>query len=256
MQINDENNHTMKIVDQFTKQSVPFAELPGHMDSIQMLIEMSEITEKDFVLDIACGPGMVACEFAKIANHVTGIDITQKMIEQAEKRLNEHHLTNISFDLGTVLPLPYEDESFSIVVTRYSFHHFLDPRVVLFEMCRVCKKNGTILIADPVLPKEKVDTYNKMEKLRDPSHTQALSVNAFDKIMQDSGLKNLRRSSYKVEMELETQLKASFPNPGDDEKIRNIFRKDIGVDTLGMSAHYVGNEIHLSYPISVYVGEK
>ena len=57
-------------------------------------------------------------------------------------------------------------------------------------------------------------------------------------------------------MELEKQLKASFPNPGDDEKIRELFRQDVELDKLGMGAHMVGSEIHFSYPISIYVGNK
>lgn len=256
MSTEDKQGHDARIVDQFTKQAIPFTELPGHMDSIQMLIEMSKVTSEDFVLDVACGPGMVACEFAKVARHVTGIDITEKMIEQAHKRQKELGLTNLSWDIGSVLPLPYESESFSAVITRYSFHHFLDPDAVLSEMCRVCKQGGVVLIADTVLSKENVDAYNRMEKLRDPSHTQALSFDDFDQMMRNSGLKNLRRGSYKVEMELEKQLKASFPNPGDDEKIREIFRQDVELDKLGMSAHMVVNEIHFSYPISIYLGNK
>jgi hypothetical protein len=60
-----------------------------------------------------------------------------------------------------------------------------------------------------------------MEKLRDPSHTQALSYEAWEQLLGRSGLKNIQRGSYKVEMELEKQLKASFPNPGDDGVQRN-----------------------------------
>ena len=248
--------HDAEIIDQFTKQAIPFTELPGHLDSVQMLMEMSGIKTEDTVLDVACGPGIVACEFAKAVRHVTGIDITHKMIEQAEKRQKEFGLTNMSWDIGTVLPLPYESNTFSAVVTRYSFHHFLDPKAVLNEMCRVCRPDGVVLIADAALPADKVDAYNCMEKLRDPSHTRALSFEEWEKLIRDSGLKNLRRGSYRVEMELEKQLKASFPNPGDDEKIRNIFLKDNGVDSLGMNAHWEGNEIHFSYPISIYVGSK
>lgn len=221
-----------------------------------MLIELSKVSKDDVVLDVACGPGLVACEFAKIASHVTGIDITEKMIEQAKKRQKEMRLTNLSWDIGTVLPLSYGPTSFSVIVTRYSFHHFLEPKAVLSEMIRVCKKDGVVLIADAALPADKIDAYNRMEKLRDPSHTKALSYDKWGKLMRESGLRNMQRGSYKVEMELEKQLKASFPNPGDDEKIREIFRKDIGVNSLGMDAHMVGEEIHFSYPISIYVGCK
>jgi ubiquinone/menaquinone biosynthesis C-methylase UbiE len=252
----NQKKHDEKIVDQFTKQAIPFTQLPGHLDSIQMLIEMCKVKKDDTILDVACGPGIVACEFAKVARHVTGIDITEKMIEQAKKRQVDQGLNNLSWNVGTVLPLPFESKTFSAVITRYSFHHFLDHQAVLSEMCRVCKHGGIVLIADAALPKEKVDAYNKMEKLRDPSHTRALSFDEFDQTMRNSGLKNLRRGSYKVEMELEKQLKASFPNPGDDEKIRTIFRNDIDVNGLGMDAYWAGNEIHFSYPISIYVGGK
>lgn len=248
--------HNANIVDQFTKQAIPFTQLPGHLDSIQMLIEMSDLTPEDNVLDVACGPGLVLCEFAKIANRATGIDITNTMLEQAQKRQSELNLTNITWDLGDVTELPYPSESFSVVITRYSFHHFVEPDKVLAEMFRVCKPNGTILIADVVLPIENLENYNKMERLRDNSHTSGLTFDQMEKMLHNIGLKKLKRGSYKVEMELEKQLKASFPKEGDDEIIREIFRQDITTNKLGMDVHLVGEEIHFSYPISIYSGKK
>ncbi|SDY23818.1 Methyltransferase domain-containing protein [Allochromatium warmingii] len=85
----NQQEHDAEIVEQFTKQAIPFTELPGHLDSIQMLIEMSKVAGDDLVLDVACGPGLVACEFAKVAQNVTGIDLTEKMIEQAKNRQKE-----------------------------------------------------------------------------------------------------------------------------------------------------------------------
>ena len=221
-----------------------------------MLIEMSKVSKEDTVLDVACGPGLVSCEFAKVAKHVTGIDITEKMIHQATKRQVELGLNNLSWDIGNVSSLPYDTNSFSIVITRYSFHHFIDPKTVLHEMVRVCKKNGIILIADAGLPANKVEAYNRLEKLRDPSHTKALSHEEWEELLNDSEIKNLQQAGYRVPMELEKQLDASFPNPGDEDKIREIFKKDLSIDSLGMKTHLVGDEIHFSYPISIYVGNK
>lgn len=252
----NQQEHDAEIVDQFTKQASPFTELPGHSDSIQLLVEMSKVADNDLVLDVACGPGLVACEFAKVTQHVTGIDLTERMIEQAKNLQKELRLSNLSWDIGTASPLPYASASFSAVLTRYSFHHFLDPKAVLKEMIRVCKPDGVVLIADAALPADKVDAYNRMEKLRDPSHTAALSYESWEQLLGPSGLNNLQRGSYNVPMELEKQLKASFPNQGDDAKIRDIFRHDINSNSLGMDAHMVGNAIHFSYPISIYVGRK
>ena len=123
-------------------------------------------------------------------------------------------------------------------------------------MVRVCRPGGQILIVDACLSAEKVDAYNHFEKLRDPSHTRALTLEEFQSFIATENLQNVRLAFYKVEMELEQQLAVSFPNPGDDEKIRQLFRDDVDIDALGIGVHRCGDEIHFAYPITVIVAEK
>ena len=248
--------HHDTIISQFTLQAVPFAELPGHSASMDMLVQFSGVGARDTVLDVACGPGIVACELAKHAAHVTGLDLTPTMIEEAGKRQQEQNLTNVSWHIGDVLPLPFPSARFSCVVTRYSFHHFLDPMAVLLEMVRVCKPHGRVMVVDAVLPSEKTGAYNRMEQLRDPSHTKALSFAEMATAFEMSGLTNIKTGRYKVEMELERQLAASFPHPGDKNKLRRMFESDIGKDAMGVGVHRMGSEIHFAYPILITVGQK
>jgi ubiquinone/menaquinone biosynthesis C-methylase UbiE len=252
----DTKKHNQAIVEQFSQQAIPFSELPGHSQSIQMLIELSGVMTSDDVLDVACGPGLVACEFALHAGHVTGIDITPQMIEQAKERQKDKQLSNLSWQVGDVLPLPFPDAHFSIVLTRYSFHHFLNPADVLAEMLRVCKPGGKVMVIDVVQPPEKVEAYDQLEKLRDPSHVHALTPSEMASIAVASGLSNVKTARYKVEGELEAQLSASFPNPGDADKIREMFRTDLKLDRMGIDVHRHGNEIHFAVPILIMVGEK
>jgi ubiquinone/menaquinone biosynthesis C-methylase UbiE len=249
-------NHEKTIIEQFSQQAKPFSELPGHHNSIKTLLTMSNVNKNDLVLDVACGPGLVTCEFAERANHVTGIDITEKMISQAKSYQQEKGLINLSWDIGTVLPLPYKSDSFSIVVTRYSFHHFLKPQAVLDEMIRVCKPSGKVMFIDVVQQPEKAEAYDHLEKLRDPSHVHALTFPEIAKLASSSGLSNIKTAQYKVEGELEQQLKASFPNPGDEDKIREIFKSDLEFNKLGINIHQQQNEIHFAVPITVVVGVK
>lgn len=58
-----------------------------------LLIENAGMTASDEVLDVACGPGLVECEIAKVAGHVTDIDLTPAMIEQARERQRSLGLT-------------------------------------------------------------------------------------------------------------------------------------------------------------------
>ncbi|MFA6100790.1 MAG: class I SAM-dependent methyltransferase [Victivallaceae bacterium] len=256
MKKNVSSGHDREIIDQFTKQAEPFAKLAGHADSMNLLAAIAAVNRHDKVLDVACGPGLVACFFAEHAGHVTGIDITEAMIAAAEKRQQEHGLTNMSWNVGDACPLPYDGGAFSIVITRYSFHHFLNPETVLREMIRVCKPGGTVMAADVAIAPECAGYYDGMEKLRDPSHVRALTVMEFMAMFQHSGLTGLRQESYSVEMELEAQLAASFPPPGGKDKLRAMFKSDIGRNRMGVRAETRDGKIYYCYPITVLAGKK
>lgn len=158
--------------------------------------------------------------------------------------------------IGNVLPLPFSDCAFSLVVTRYTFHHFLDPKAVLAEMVRVCRPGGTVLVSDVTMAPEKRDFFDVEEKLRDPSHTRTLTQAEFLQMTEELKLREIRHQFVRSERNLETHLKVSFPNPGDVEKIRRLFREDIGKDALGLGAHLEGDQIYFAYPIIIMAGKK
>jgi ubiquinone/menaquinone biosynthesis C-methylase UbiE len=256
---NRAEEHSRLILDQFTRQAVPFSEMPAHSndEANRILIDMAGTGPEDKVLDVACGPGLVACTLAEVAHHVTGLDLTPAMIEQAQVRQRAKGLTNLTWIVGDAVPLSFPDASFSVVVTRYSFHHFLDPKTVLAEMVRVCRPGGRIAIIDVFTSSpEQAEAYNRVEKLRDPSHVRALSLTELTGLCHDAGLRDLKTSFYKLEVSLEEVLARSFPNPGDADRIRQTFDEDIGVDRLGVGAHRTDGAIHFAFPIVIIAGRK
>lgn len=48
------------------------------------MLKLSNPKENDIVLDAVCGLGIVACEYTQLVSHVTGIDLSPAMIEQAQ----------------------------------------------------------------------------------------------------------------------------------------------------------------------------
>ena len=252
----DAVSHRALTIDQFTRQAIPFARLPGHSSSLDVLAELSRASTTDLALDVACGPGIVACHFAPLVAHITGIDITPEMIRQAEKAQAAHKLTNMTWKIGPAAPLPFPDDAFSLVITRYSFHHFQNPAAVVAEMLRVCRPGGRILIADVAQPTDKVAAYDEIESLRDPSHVHALSREKFSHLFLSPELEPAMFGQYWVEMSLDSQLAASFPVPGGAERIRELVQNDVGVDRCGVSAHWVGSELHYAVPIVVGAAQK
>jgi SAM-dependent methyltransferase len=245
------------ILDQFARQAIPFAQMPAHSneESCRLLIEMAGVGPEDDVLDVACGPGLVACALAPFARHVTGIDLTPAMIDQARARQRSTGLTNLTWFVGDAVPLPFPDAAFSVVVTRYSFHHFLDPNAVLTAMVRACRPGGRVGVVDVFTSSpEQAEAYNRVEKLRDPSHVRALSLEELTGLCRDAGLGDVKTAFYKLEMDLERLLAASFPNPGDADRIRRTFEDDLGADRLGLGAVRRDGAIHFAFPIAVLVG--
>jgi ubiquinone/menaquinone biosynthesis C-methylase UbiE len=247
------SGHREQILDQFTRQAVPFATAPAirNQEALDRIVRMANAGPDDTVLDVACGPGLLVCAFAPVVKHATGIDITPAMIEQACALQEQRGLTNVTWQQGDVLPLPYNDDQFSIVSARFAFHHFIDPLAVLKEMARVCRPGGRVVVADSAPAATKADAFNAMERLRDPSHVRALPVDELRGLFAAAGLAEPRIESYRLEAELESLLERSFPASGDADRIRKIFEDSLTDDALDMATERRDGKIYLSFPVAI-----
>jgi SAM-dependent methyltransferase len=252
------SEHQNEILDQFTRQATPFATAPGIRDeaALRLIVEASGAGPEDTVLDVACGPGLVVAAFARVVRHATGIDITPAMLERARTHAAQLGLTNVTWRQGDVLPLPWPDASFSIVTSRFAFHHFLDPLAVLREMKRVATPGGRVVVVDSTPEPRRADAFNRMERLRDPSHVRSLPVDEHRGLYATVGLPEPRVTSYRLEGEMEALIGRSFPHPGDDEKIREIFRAALKDDALDIQPRLEDGQIRYGFPVSVLVAER
>lgn len=255
-----QDQHNAAIIDQFSKQAAPFAELPAHSDQAALVqcFTLAGLTAEDVVLDVACGPGILACAMAETAHHVTGIDLTPAMIAQARRRQEEKGIENVSWQIGDGQSLPFADGAFSLVTSRYAFHHLLDPRAMLAEMRRVCAGDGRIMVIDATPAASARAAYDEMERRRDPSHVQALTVEELRGLGRGLGLGERRSGMYRLGVKLEEQLRASAARPDDAERVREMLRRDAddGSDKVGVGACRKDGDIHFSYPIAVVVWGK
>ena len=143
------------------------------------------------------------------------------------------------------------------MTSRFAFHHFLDPRAVLAEMTRVCALGGRIAVIDSEASPDpaKAAEFNRMEKLRDPSHVRAMPLTELKDLFPRAGLPAPRVTNYRLEGELEGLLSRSFPLPGDADKIREVFGASLGDDRLGIPMSRDGDRIRYAYPVAVLVSD-
>jgi len=104
------------------------------------------------ILEVGCGPGHLSIRLARRHGlDVTGVDLDPAMIDRA--RANAAHSDVIDdprpvFVVGDVAHLGFSDESFDLVISTLSMHHWADPDSGLSEIERVLTPGGRALIWD------------------------------------------------------------------------------------------------------------
>ena len=242
--------HNQRVVDQFTRWAKPFAEEPIHAeaDAMARTLAACAFGAGSEVLDVACGPGILACAAAVHARRVTGADLTPAMIEQARARQAAAGLENLDWRVADATALPFEDGRFDRVTTRYSFHHMLEPAAALAEMRRVCRPGGRLVVIDATPSPETQAAYDAMERLRDPSHTSALTLEQLRCIGREAGLEEVALDAYRLEAELQTLADAD-----DMAALTALFDADIdsAADRLGVGAWRGPTGIRFYFPVSI-----
>ncbi|QDI91806.1 class I SAM-dependent methyltransferase [Salicibibacter halophilus] len=142
---------------------------------LQALAETINLTGEKKVLDIATGGGHVANALAPLAKEVVAMDVTVEMLESAETFIRGNGHGNVGFVEGDAEAIPFPDEAFDAAICRIAAHHFSRPDVFLQETFRVLQPGSSFFLLDNTAPEaDMFDTfYNKVEKLRDPSHIRA-----------------------------------------------------------------------------------
>lgn len=81
----------------------------------------------------------------------TGTDITPAMLKRAQNRATTIPSLNINFQLADSLALPFEEDSFDIIIMHLILAVVPDPALALQEACRVLKPGGKIYLFDKFL---------------------------------------------------------------------------------------------------------
>jgi SAM-dependent methyltransferase len=182
--------------------------------SLPVLLNLADPNKNDLVLDVATGTGNTALAFVPLVSHVTGIDMSPKMLERAKTRASTENILNADFLEGDAEHLPFADSSFSIVTSRHAPHHFHNVPKFLSEVARVLKPRGRFVMSDQiVVHKEDQDWVNEFQRTRDPSHFLQRLVSQWQDLIHDAGLVWIKDQLVPYKLEFDWWVQASGCKP-------------------------------------------
>ena len=111
-----------------------------------------QIQQGHTVLDVGCGPGTDTIHLAHLvgqSGEVVGLDYDDEMIASANQRAYQEGVSGWArHQQGNATSLPFNDAAFDSCRSERVFQHLLFPERVLFEMARVTKPNGWVVVLD------------------------------------------------------------------------------------------------------------
>jgi SAM-dependent methyltransferase len=108
------------------------------------LVKLLKIQPGESVLDIACGNGNTAITARRKGAKVTGVDLTSELLKIAKEEERIAQVSDIEWKEGDAQNLPFEDESFDVVLSTFGHMFASQPEVAAKELIRVTKKGGRI----------------------------------------------------------------------------------------------------------------
>ena len=114
------------------------------------------------ILDVGCGLGEQDIYWIKhITGKITCIDICEELINRADKLVKKKNLQNrIEVEQGNACKLKYDDKSFDTVISLESAFHYNERSNFLKESYRVLEDDGKLVLADLLIPENKIDIFN------------------------------------------------------------------------------------------------
>jgi ubiquinone/menaquinone biosynthesis C-methylase UbiE len=158
---------------------------------------------------------------------------------------------------GDAEQLPFPAGTFDLVSCQCSFHHMPKPQLVLREMVRVAKPEGRLVIIDPLAPESdsKFEIYNRIEVLRDPSHTLTLRLTDFLRMFDEEGLETLRRSMRRRPRSFNNWMLRGGHAPGTKKYLetRKLLEDSMAGDKAGFAAQSQGEDIQIVHTEGMFL---
>lgn len=204
-------SHIDRVRSSFSRQARDFdaAGLTlGRQALLGWIVDALPLAPETRALDVAAGTCHLSRAVAPHVRSVAAVDLTPAMLREARAEAAGAQLDNLHLVQADAGRLPFADEQFDLVMCRLALHHFADPAAEVAEMARVTRDSGALVIVDLLSPDDAdlAERYNAFERMRDPSHTRAVTAGELRSLLNAAGRPVADWSARDVEVALDPWL--------------------------------------------------
>jgi ubiquinone/menaquinone biosynthesis C-methylase UbiE/broad specificity phosphatase PhoE len=215
---------------------------PPDDETMERFLRFAHFPENARLLEIGSGTGHIALALAQRgASEVVGVDVSPGMLEQAEYlRLSSVDSTTarrVSFRLASAHALPFDNQSFDVVVCRFLFHLIGKPASTLQEIRRVIKPSGLLILVDLLGDEDAVKraTQDAIEERRNPGHRAARSLQQYRRMLTEAGFSIEDEKSETESRELQEWLQEMAVDEAARDAIKEMMEASMETDAAGLS---------------------
>jgi ubiquinone/menaquinone biosynthesis C-methylase UbiE len=207
-------------VSQFGAKAVNYLTSAVHATGadLERLKAMAAQLRPERALDLGCGAGHVSFALAHGGAHrVTAYDPSREMLEVVAHAAATRGLEQvIDTCVGAAEVLPFETDTFGLIVTRYSAHHWASVPRALAECARVIAPGGRMVVIDVIAPETPLlDTsLQVIEFLRDASHVRDYRTSEWRAMYQAAGFGEPAITTWKLSIDFKDWI-ARIGTPAD-----------------------------------------
>jgi ubiquinone/menaquinone biosynthesis C-methylase UbiE len=159
----------------------------------RLVVDTLDPGSEDFVLEVGCGPGVALAQLAERARFAAGVDPSDVMVAQAQRRLRRAVASGrAEVCRAEAAWLPYDDDFFTSALALHTIHHWACVKAGLHELHRVVAPGGRVVLAERLA-----------RPGRDP-HARGFSeadAAAFEEQLARSGFTGIARADHRLPRE-------------------------------------------------------
>jgi ubiquinone/menaquinone biosynthesis C-methylase UbiE len=202
------------------------SEVHSKGSDLERLVALARRMPALHALDLGCGAGHVAYALALGgADRVTAYDPSSDMLRVVAEEARKRGHGAIRTTVGSAETLPFESESFDLVVTRYSAHHWAEVARALEECARVTRPGGSLIVIDVIAPEVALlDTsLQVIEFLRDASHVRDYRISEWRDMHKAAGLAVTAVHGWKISIDFAAWITRIGTPPERVSALRSVF---------------------------------